>query len=68
MSKKKEKIIGIYRANKKGYGFVNIDKELEEIFIPARMVNTALDGDKVEVKVAEIDSQDRINLERTHLD
>ena len=25
-------------------------------------------GDKVEVKVAEIDSQDRINLERTHLD
>ena len=25
-------------------------------------------GDKVEVKVVEIDSQDRINLERTHLD
>ena len=25
-------------------------------------------GDKVEVKVSEIDSQDRINLERTHLD
>lgn len=52
MGKKKEKkIIGIFRANEKGFGFVEIENEAEDIFIPSSFVGTALNGDTVEIKI-----------------
>ncbi len=50
--KKKQKIIGTFRANEKGFGFVELEeKEKEDIFIPSHFVNTALNGDTVEIKI-----------------
>ncbi len=50
--KKKQKIIGIFRANEKGFGFVELEeKEKEDIFIPSHFVGTALNGDTVEIKI-----------------
>ena len=45
--KKKQKIEGIFRANEKGYGFVEIEEMDEDLFIPANSVNKALNGDTV---------------------
>ena len=58
MSKKKrQKITGIFRANEKGFGFIEFeDKEKEDIFIPTKFVNGALNGDLVEIKIL-VDSQ-----------
>lgn len=51
MSKKRaSNIIGIFRANEKGFGFLEFENEaLEDVFIPTSKVNGALDGDKVEI-------------------
>lgn len=50
--KKKQKIIGIFRANEKGFGFVEFEDEgKEDIFIPSQFVNTALNGDTVEIRM-----------------
>ena len=52
MSKKKEKLEGIFRANDKGFGFVEFeDNELEDVFIPPKSVNGALNGDKVRISI-----------------
>lgn len=54
MSKKKkiETITGIFRANQKGFGFVEFeDKSKEDIFIPSKFVGNALNGDTVEIKM-----------------
>lgn len=47
--KKKQKIEGIFRANEKGFGFVEIENEEEDLFIPSNSVNGALNGDTVQV-------------------
>lgn len=49
--KKKQKIEGIFRANEKGYGFVEVDGMEEDLFIPANSVNKALNGDTVQVMI-----------------
>ena len=49
--KKKQKIEGIFRANEKGFGFVEIEGEDEDLFIPAGSVNKALNGDTVQVSI-----------------
>lgn len=49
MSKKKQKIEGIFRANEKGYGFLEVEGQDEDLFIPASSVNGALNGDTVQV-------------------
>ena len=50
--KKKAKIIGIFRATEKGYGFVELpEEEKDDVFIPSRFVNNALNGDTVEIKM-----------------
>ena len=41
---------GLFQGTSKGYGFVVIPGEQEDIFIPANMTNGAIDGDKVIVK------------------
>ena len=49
--KKKQKIEGIFRANEKGFGFVEVEGQEEDFFIPAKNVNGALNGDTVRVSI-----------------
>lgn len=50
--KKKQKIIGVFRANEKGFGFVEFEEEeKDDIFVPTQFVNNALNGDLVEIKI-----------------
>ena len=50
-TKKKQKIEGIFRANEKGFGFVEVEGQEEDLFIPAKSVNGALNGDAVRVSI-----------------
>jgi len=45
------KIRGIVQVTKKGFGFVTDHQTGEEIFIPAPYLNTAFNGDQVEVQL-----------------
>ncbi len=45
-------IEGIYKANQKGFGFVEINTS-EEIYIPQQYTNNALNGDKVLIQIME---------------
>lgn len=49
--KKKQKIIGKFVANSKGFGFVEMENEPEDIFVPSSLVGNALDGDMVEIQI-----------------
>ena len=49
--KKKQKIEGVFRANEKGFGFVEIENQEQDLFIPAKNVNGALNGDTVRVSI-----------------
>ncbi len=52
--KKKRKLIGTFMANEKGFGFVELDENAEQnddIFIHSKLVNGALNGDKVEIEI-----------------
>ena len=42
---------GIFRANKAGFGFLNVDQDEEDMFIGRNDVGYAVDGDTVEVVV-----------------
>lgn len=44
-------ITGIYRANQKGFGFVEEENEEDDIYIGTENRNSALDGDTVLVKI-----------------
>lgn len=46
------KIIGVFTAHPKGFGFVTIEGEDQDIFIPADQVHGALHMDKVEITIA----------------
>ena len=45
---------GKFIANKKGYGFVEFDKEQEDLYIPKESVLNAIDKDIVVVEVAKV--------------
>ena len=47
----KERIIGTYRKNQKGFGFVKIEDQEEEIYISKENCKNALNGDTVEIKI-----------------
>ena len=49
--KKKQKIEGIFRANEKGFGFVEVENLEQDLFVPAKNVNGALNGDTVRVSI-----------------
>ena len=51
MGKKKEKLEGVFRANDKGFGFVEFEDDIEDVFIPPKSVNGALNGDKVRISI-----------------
>lgn len=44
-------LIGVYRASMKGFGFVTVEGEQEDIYISEDDVNSALDGDTVELTI-----------------
>lgn len=48
---KQQKLEGIYQAHQKGFGFVSVEGEEEDIFIPAESVNGAFQGDTVELVI-----------------
>lgn len=43
-----KRIMGTFQANARGFGFVMIEGEEEDIFIPGENVNGAFQGDEVE--------------------
>ena len=43
--------IGTFIANRKAFGFVNVDNETEDIFIAPGNINNAVHGDKVMVEI-----------------
>ncbi len=58
--RKKQKIEGVFRGNEKGFGFVELEnEELEDIFIPSKYTNGALNGDKVELIIFKPKSRDK---------
>ena len=50
-NKKNPNFEGIFRANEKGFGFVEIENKEEDLFVPAKHVNGALNGDTVRVSI-----------------
>lgn len=47
----KEEIIGTYRKNQKGFGFVKIEDQEDEIYISRENSKNALNGDTVAIKI-----------------
>ena len=47
----KEEIIGTYRKNQKGFGFVKIEEQEDEIYISKENSKNALNGDTVAIKI-----------------
>ena len=50
---------GKFIANKKGYGFVEFDKEEEDIYIPKESVLNAIDGEIVVIEVAKVNKGEK---------
>lgn len=50
---------GKFIANKKGYGFVEFDKEQEDLYIPKESVLNAIDKDIVVVEVAKVNKGEK---------
>ena len=50
---------GKFIANKKGYGFVEFDKEEEDIYIPKESVLNVIDGDIVVIEVAKVNKGEK---------
>ncbi len=48
---------GVFRGNKKGYGFVELEDGTKDIFIPPNKTNGAMHKDKVVCKVLDPDSK-----------
>lgn len=46
-------IEGTFRANERGFGFVTIDPEEPDVYIPKEAVNFAMDGDKVAIDIVQ---------------
>ena len=46
-----KRIVGTFRANMKGFGFVTVPEQDTDIYIPEDEINGAFDGDEVEVVV-----------------
>ena len=44
---------GVFRANERGFGFVNYDEEEPDIYIPKEAVNFAMDGDTVAIDIVQ---------------
>ena len=60
----KPAFIGTYMSTTRGFGFVKVEGRNEDIFIPERGINTAMDKDEVEVT---IDVEERLEDNYTEL-
>ncbi len=43
--------IGTLRLHPRGFGFVTLDNETQDVFIPKHLTNNAIDGDQVEITI-----------------
>ena len=43
---------GVLEVTRQGFGFVEVEGEERDIFVPARSMSTALDGDRVEIALS----------------
>lgn len=50
---KNKRLVGTYRANEKGFGFVTITEGEPDVFIPRGETMAAMEGDQVEIVVTE---------------
>lgn len=46
-----QEVEGIYRANAKGFGFINYDENSPDLFVPAGKNYSAMDGDFVKARI-----------------
>ena len=53
--------VGTFVGNEKGFGFVEIEGETEDIFIAPSKTNGAMDGDKVFVIIDDNQNNNEIN-------
>lgn len=50
---------GIFRGNEKGFGFVKIEEQEDEIYISRGNTKDAIDGDEVLIKMIEVSREDK---------
>ena len=55
----KKDFIGIFRGNEKGFGFVKIEEQEDEIYISRGNTKDAIDGDEVLIKMIEVSREDK---------
>ena len=60
--KKSRQFVGKFRANEKGYGFVTLEDNDNEIFIAEKNTNSSLNGDTVAVELFKFKENDK-NIE-----
>lgn len=53
LPQKNGEIEGTFRANERGFGFVTIDPEEADVYIPKEAVNFAMDGDRVVIDIVQ---------------
>lgn len=52
-------VTGVFTANPKGFGFVTVDGETEDVFIPAAKVNGAMHQDMVAIVISPVETGKR---------
>ncbi len=55
----KKDFTGIFRGNEKGFGFVKVEEQEDEIYISRGNTKDAIDGDEVLIKIIEASREDR---------
>lgn len=51
LNKQEKNLEGIFRANDRGFGFVTIEGEEDDAFVPKDFTNYALEGDTVKIEI-----------------
>ena len=59
---KKENKIGIYRKNQKGFGFVKLENQEEEVYISRDNSLNALNGDTVSIQILNDSNKEIIQI------
>ncbi len=55
----KKDFTGIFRGNEKGFGFVKVEDQEDEIYISRGNTKDAIDGDEVVIKILEVNRDDK---------
>lgn len=59
LAKKMDLVKGTVIAHSEGYGFLNVDDDTQDGFIPPKYMNELMHGDTILARVASVDSQGR---------